>query len=71
MSVITHDEFKEWKHHPVTKLLFQQLNEDLKNLAEEWQSGTVLNDPITNAKWVGMSQAIREILEFKPDEVSQ
>jgi hypothetical protein len=67
MTEISQEAFNDWKKHIVTKELFRRLQLDKEYFHDAWENGKVIDNPIMNARHIGMVQAICMILNFKPD----
>lgn len=65
--MVTKDEFEEWKHHPVTKLLKEHLEEQIESAKETLSREAGMN-PLADQNLVGGIAAIKDdVLEWKPE----
>lgn len=64
--MVTKDEFQEWLHHPVTKVLKNYL-EDQIEAAKETLSQEAGMNPLADQNLVGGISACREVLDWKPE----
>ena len=67
--MITEQEFKEWKVHPVTKAVINLLEAKLAEGKDAWSKGyfqgeTVEKTAILNAMAVGKAQALEGVVEL-------
>ena len=61
---VTVEDFVMWKAHPVTRLVFQQLNERRESI-KEYLVATAGDDPKHDAVQRGYAQAIQDLLTIE------
>lgn len=70
VTVVTKEMFLDWRRHPVTEKLFEQLDADRNNLVAAMR-GELDDDQFTQAaKYSGMMAAIERILLLTPDDLN-
>ena len=68
-QVLTPEQFLEWKHHPVTQAIFQNLEQSRRAYQDSWSNAEYLNDPVQNAVSVGYCKAIDDFTKISFAEI--
>ena len=65
-------DFVDWKRHPVTQVVFNQLSQRVLDL-QEMLSQSAGENPLQDSKFVGAIQAYRDMLliDFEGNEETQ
>jgi hypothetical protein len=59
-------DFVDWKRHPVTQVVFSQLQERVQNLYEMLGSSAG-QDPVQDSQFVGGIKAYKDMLDIEYD----
>ena len=65
-------DFVDWKRHPVTQVIFSQLNQRINDLQAMLGDSAGVN-PVQDSNFVGAIQAYKDIvnIEYEGDEETQ
>lgn len=65
-------DFIDWKRHPVTQVVFSQLNQRIEDLRAMLGDSAGVN-PVQDSQFVGAIQAYKDIvnIEYEGDEETQ
>ena len=65
-------DFIDWKRHPVTQVVFSQLNQRINDLRAMLGDSAGVN-PVQDSNFVGAKQAYKDIvnIEYEGDEETQ
>ena len=65
-------DFIDWKRHPVTQVVFSQLNQRIEDLRSMLGDSAGVN-PVQDSQFVGAIQAYKDIvnIEYEGDEETQ
>lgn len=67
---LTRDEFRDWLDHPVTHVVFMQINERIARLNQLLEASAGLN-PIEDRFLAGNIRAYRNIIELDWEEINE
>lgn len=69
MEQVTSELFKDWREHPVTKLIFDGLQKQYQEITEGVMAGQTLGPDCTiTALRLGRAQAIKDLLDIDFEE---
>ena len=63
-------DFVDWKHHPVTQVVFSQLQGRVQDL-QEMLGSSAGQDPVQDSQFVGAIKAYKDMLNIEYDGEDQ
>jgi hypothetical protein len=70
MSVVTKEEWMEWRRNPVTKAFYEAILERIEE-AKDILSSSAGVDPVTDNFYRGFINAYRETLNFRIEDMDE
>lgn len=70
MSIVTKEEWLDWKRNPVTKAFYDAVEERIED-AKDMLSSSAGVDPTTDNFYRGFINAYREMLNFRIEDLDE